>query len=112
MSKEPKESAASVCSLVLVRKTTHYFKPLTEATRPQDDGNLTFKVVEHGIDSFPLSIRVEDSEGRWCVYAPITEQGCDVQSHGFFSMNVDLKTALARDNEELRNGHSLQQASL
>lgn len=85
----------------LVRKATHYYKPLTEANRPQDNGDLTFKVVEHGIDSFPLGIRVQDSHGRWCVYVPIAEQGRDVQSHGFFAVDVDLKASKARDIEEL-----------
>lgn len=95
----------------VVRKTTHYFETLTDAMRPQDDGNLKFDVVEHGINSFPETIRVTDSQGRWCVYAPITENGRDVRSHGYFETNVHLEDAKERDNQELRESHSLQHAS-
>jgi hypothetical protein len=60
------------------------------AERPQDqygDGSdLRFRILEYGgeyADDMPASIRVIDSEGRSCVYSPITVEGRVVDSKGF-----------------------------
>lgn len=71
-------------------KCVHTFEFLTPELRPQDptlDGStLKIETCEHGgeePDCFPNAIKVTDTDGRWCVYVPITVTGRDVRSYGF-----------------------------
>lgn len=70
--------------------SSHRFERMTADMRPQDvsmDGSgLTFTPLEHGgefPDMMPQAIRVQDAEGRWCIYVPTTEHGKVVRSHGY-----------------------------
>jgi hypothetical protein len=98
----------------MVRKVSHYFEFLdSEGMRPQDtrmDGSgLTFKTSEHGgnvCDLFPNVITVTDEQGRWCKYVPITEQGRDVRSYGYFTADVNLDESRKRDRCEMMQKHS------
>jgi hypothetical protein len=71
-------------------KLTHKFAVMTPEKRPQDptmDGTgLTFETMERGgeyPDTMPQAIKLIDSEGRSCVYVPITQNGKVVDSQGF-----------------------------
>ena len=71
-------------------KLTRKFAEMTPEKRPQDpsmDGTgLTFETMEHGgeyPDTMPQAIKLIDSEGRSCVYVPITQNGKVVDSQRF-----------------------------
>ena len=71
-------------------KLTHKFAQLTLEKRPQDpsmDGTgLRFETMDHGgeyPDTMPQAIKLIDAEGRSCIYAPITQNGKVVDSHGY-----------------------------
>jgi hypothetical protein len=55
---------------------------MTPDQRPQDpqmdDTGLRLETMEHGgeyPDTMPQAIRLIDSEGRSCIYVPITQEG-------------------------------------
>jgi hypothetical protein len=71
-------------------KLTHKFAEMTPDKRPQDparDGTgLSFETMEHGgeyPDTMPQAIKLTDTEGRSCIYVPITQHGKVVDSYGF-----------------------------
>ena len=71
-------------------KLTHKFTEMAPDKRPQDplrDGTgLRFETMEHGgeyPDTMPQAIKLIDADGRSCIYAPITQDGKVVNSHGF-----------------------------
>lgn len=71
-------------------KLTNRFAPLAPEKRPQDqemDGSgLRFETLDHGgeyPDTMPQAIKLTDSEGRSCIYVPITQDGRVVDSQGY-----------------------------
>ena len=71
-------------------KLTHRFAQLLPEKRPQDphlDGTgLRFETMEHGgehPDTMPQAIKLIDTEGRSCIYVPITQDGKVVDSQGY-----------------------------
>ncbi len=71
-------------------KLTHKFAEMTAEKRPQDpnmDGTgLRFETMDHGgeyADTMPQAIKLTDSEGRSCIYVPITQNGKVVDSQGY-----------------------------
>jgi hypothetical protein len=71
-------------------RLTHPFAELTPERRPQDpnmDGTgLCFETMEHGgeyPDNMPQAIKVVDTEGRSCIYVPISQDGKVVDSQGY-----------------------------
>lgn len=71
-------------------KMVHTYSEMTPDKRPQDptmDGaDLSVETLEHGgeyPDMMPQALRVADSQGRSCIYVPITVGGKVVDSHGF-----------------------------
>ncbi len=79
----------------------HVFRSLTPTNRIQDSGmdgeTLKFETLEHGgaePDLFPNAVKVTDTAGRWCVYAPVRAGGQDVQSLGYFTTDDDDMAAL------------------
>ena len=71
-------------------KLMHKFAEMTPEQRPQDphrDGtDLHFETMEHGgkyPDAMPQAIKLSDTEGRSCIYVPITQDGKVVDSQGF-----------------------------
>ena len=72
------------------------FAPLAPERRPQDpqmDGSgLRFETMDHGgeyPDDMPQAIILTDSEGRSCIYVPITQDGKVVDSQGYTTDNDD-----------------------
>jgi hypothetical protein len=70
-------------------KLINRFAPLAPEKRPQDpqmDGSsLRFETLDHGgeyPDTMPQAIKLTDSEGRSCIYVPITQDGRVVDSQG------------------------------
>ena len=70
-------------------RLTRKFAPLSPERRPQDpqlDGSgLRFETMDHGgeyDDAMPQAIKLIDSEGRSCIYAPITQDGRVVDCQG------------------------------
>lgn len=82
----------------------HNYEPMTAENRPQDPGldgsGWTFETAEHGgdyPDAMPQAIIAKDSEGRRCVYVPITVHGAVVDSKGFvFSSQPGARINFAR----------------
>ena len=73
-------------------KLTNRFAPLAPERRPQDpriDGSgLRFETFDHGgeyPDNMPQAIKLTDSEGRSCIYVPITQNGKVVDSLGYMT---------------------------
>jgi hypothetical protein len=77
-------------------KLINRFAPLAPERRPQDpqmDGSgLRFETMDHGgeyPDDMPQAIILTDSEGRSCIYVPITQDGKVVDSQGYTTDNED-----------------------
>ena len=73
-------------------RLTRKFAALSPDKRPQDsqlDGSgLRFETMDHGgeyPDAMPQAIRLIDTEGRSCIYVPITQDGKVVDSQGQFA---------------------------
>jgi hypothetical protein len=51
-----------------------------------DGSGLRFETMDHGgeyPDGMPQAIKLTDSEGRSCIYVPITQGGKVVDSQGY-----------------------------
>ena len=57
-----------------------------------DGSGLHFETMDHGgeyPDDMPQAIILTDSEGRSCIYVPITQDGKVVDSQGYTTDNED-----------------------
>ena len=57
-----------------------------------DGSGLRFETMDHGgeyPDDMPQAIKLTDSEGRSCIYVPITQDGKVVDSQGYTTDNED-----------------------
>jgi hypothetical protein len=77
-------------------KLINRFAPLAPERRPQDpqmDGSgLRFETMDHGgeyPDDMPQAIILTDSDGRSCIYVPITQDGKVVDGQGYTTDNED-----------------------
>jgi hypothetical protein len=71
-------------------KIIHEFEELNPEKRPQDPhlngAGLQFETLEHGgeyPDTMPQAVRITDTEGRSCIYVPVTVNGRVVDSKRF-----------------------------